>query len=101
MNKPQGVEIPTDKGAEQQSGASEKKPQGDKGITSFSIVAWMKRFRQLDWVDRLNLVLAAILGLALVLALSPMLLISWICLQLAKRTHPLRRPSPLRPDHRA
>ena len=49
----------------------------------------MKRFggnfRQLGWGDRLNLVFATILGLALVMALSPILLVSWICLRLAKR----------------
>lgn len=49
----------------------------------------MKRFggnfRQLAWTDRLNLVVATLLGAALVLVLSPFLLLLWICVQLARR----------------
>ena len=45
-------------------------------------------FRGLEWRDRLSLILATILGLALVLVLSPILLISWVCLLLAKQRIP-------------
>ena len=49
----------------------------------------MKRFggnfHYLGWADRLNLVVATLLGAALVLVLSPFLLLLWICVQLTKR----------------
>jgi hypothetical protein len=55
----------------------------------------MRRFReafcQLEWHDRLNVVLATILELALVLVLSPILLVSWLCLLLTKRRIPPKR----------
>ena len=44
-------------------------------------------FRELEWHDRLSLILASVLGLALVLILSPILLVSWVCLLLARITH--------------
>jgi hypothetical protein len=49
----------------------------------------------------LNLILAAILGCALVLALSPLLLVSWICMQLAKPVFGFRRPANLRTNRQA
>ena len=71
---------------------------GKHGAWGFSIVAWMQRFRQLDWADRLNLILATILGCALLLALSPLFLLSWICMQFAKHGLGFKRPGHLGAD---
>ncbi|HEU4678025.1 MAG TPA: hypothetical protein VFS35_00800 [Terrimicrobiaceae bacterium] len=46
-------------------------------------------FHHLGWADRLNLVVATLLGAALVLVLSPFLLLLWICVQLAKKVSKL------------
>jgi hypothetical protein len=94
MNKPRIVEIPTSKRAERPSGDIVQR--GHEEATGLSMVGWMKRFRQLDWGDRLNLLLAGFLGLALVLTLSPLLLVSWICLQLAERTAGFKRRASLK-----
>jgi hypothetical protein len=60
---------------------------------------WIKRyyrnFHQLEWHDKLNVILAATLGLGLVLVLSPLLLVSWICLQLATRSAGIKRSASL------
>jgi hypothetical protein len=45
-------------------------------------------FRELEWRDRLSLIFATVLGLALVLILSPILLVSWVCLLLARISRP-------------
>ena len=56
-------------------------------------------FSQLEWHDRLNVILATILELALVLVLSPLLLVSWLCLFFSKRRIPPGRPSDLAHQH--
>jgi hypothetical protein len=56
-----------------------------------SIRRFGEAFCQLEWHDRLNVILAMILELALVLVLSPILLISWLCLLFAKRRVPPKR----------
>jgi hypothetical protein len=89
MNYPDGVEIASEKEAEQPPASSQRKREES---STFSIISWMRRFRQLDWADRLNMLLSAILGCALVLILSPLLLVSWIWMQLAKHGSALRRP---------
>jgi hypothetical protein len=94
MNRPRIVEIPTSKRAERSS--SEVIRSGHEEGAGLSIVGWIRRFRQLDWGDRLNLLLAGFLGLALVLALSPVLLVSWICLQLAERGAGFKRRASLK-----
>jgi hypothetical protein len=96
MNKPRIVEIPTSKRAERPS--SEVIRRAHEEGTGLSMVGWIKRFRQLDWGDRLNLLLAGFLGLALVLALSPVLLVSWICLWLAERGAGLKRRASLKTE---
>ena len=45
-------------------------------------------FREVGWLDRLSLILAALLGMALVLLLSPILFVSWLCLLLARISRP-------------
>jgi hypothetical protein len=45
---------------------------------------FIRHFGELQWHDRLNLAFSAILGLALALILSPILVVSWICLLVAK-----------------
>jgi hypothetical protein len=97
MNKPESVETTTNK---EVADRRESRPRPGKHRTGrgFSVVASMRRFRQLDWADRLNLILATILGCALVLALSPLLLVSWIWMQLAKHRVGARRPGHLRTD---
>ena len=52
-------------------------------------------FSQLEWHDRLNVILATILELALVLVLSPILLVSWLCLLFSKRRMPSGRTTDL------
>ncbi len=94
MNKPRIVEIPTSKRAKRPSG--DVVQRGHEQATGLLMVGWKKRFRQLDWGDRLNLLLAGFLGLALVLALSPLLLVSWICLQLAERAAGFNRRASLK-----
>ena len=78
MNNPHGVEIASEKEAEQPPASSQRPLEKS---SNFSIISWMRRFPQLDWADRLNMILSAILGCALVLVLSPLLLVSWICMQ--------------------
>ena len=56
-------------------------------------------FSQLEWHDRLNVILATILELALVLVLSPLLLVSWLCLFFSKRRISSGRPSDLAHQH--
>ena len=56
-------------------------------------------FRQLEWPDRLNVILATVLELALVVVLSPILLVSWLCLFLSKRRLPSGRPNDLAHQH--
>ena len=56
-------------------------------------------FSQLEWHDRLNVILATILELALVLVLSPLLLVSWLCLFFSKRRISSERPSDLAHQH--
>jgi hypothetical protein len=60
-----------------------------------SIRRFGEAFCQLEWHDRLNVILATVLELALVMVLSPILLISWLCLLLAKRRIPSGRPTDL------
>jgi hypothetical protein len=45
---------------------------------------FMRHFSELEWHDRLNLAFSAVLGLVLVTILSPILVVSWVCLLLAK-----------------
>lgn len=47
-----------------------------------------EKFRQLAWRDKLNVIFAAVLGVVLVLALSPILLVAWVCLLLGKARTP-------------
>ena len=98
MNYPDGVEIASEKEAEQPPASGQRQREGS---STFSIISWMRRFRQLDRADRLNMLLSAILGCALVMILSPLLLVSWICMQLAKHGFALRRPGHLRTDRSA
>jgi hypothetical protein len=100
MNKPDTLENTRSEEVADCLDPNQLKP-GKHGAWGFSIVASMQRFRELDWADRLNLILAAILGCALVLALSPLLLVSWICMQLAKPVFGFRRPANLRTNRQA
>ena len=100
MNKPESVERARNEKVADRPESSPPTP-GQHGTSGFSIVAWLQCFRQLDWADRLNLILATILGCALVLALSPLLLVCWICMQLAKHGLGFGRPSHLRVDREA
>jgi hypothetical protein len=100
MNKPDRVESPIDKELTDRPKSGQLGP--DKYRTrGFSIIPCMQRFRQLDWADRLNMILSAILACALVLVLSPLLLVSWIWMQLAKHGFAFRRPGHLRTDRSA
>ena len=45
-------------------------------------------FREVGWIDRLSLILAALLGMALVLLLSPILFVSWLRVQTNLTSHP-------------
>lgn len=56
-----------------------------------SMKRWVDRFRQLEWGDRLNMVFAAFLGAVLIAALSPILLVLWMC-QLARKGVESRLP---------
>jgi hypothetical protein len=97
MNKPESVESPRSKElADPDPGHL---GTAKHGTSRSPIVAWLEHFRQLDWADRLNLILAAVLGCALVLALSPLLLVAWVCMQLA--THGFKRPGHLEVDRQA
>jgi hypothetical protein len=100
MNKPNRVQSVRNKEVADEA-VSSQPGAGRHGPRRFSIVAWWQRFRQLDWADRLNLILATILGCALVLALSPLLLVSWIWMQLAKHGLGVRRPGDLTTDRQA
>ena len=64
-----------------------------------SIRRFGEAFCQLEWPDRLNVILATILELALVLVLSPILFVSWLCLFFSKRRLPSGRPSDLAHQH--
>jgi hypothetical protein len=97
MNKPESVETTIDQEVADRRGSSQLRPS-KHGPSGFSIVARMRHFRHLNWADRLNLLLATILGCALVLALSPLLLLSWIRIQLAKHRAGASRPGHLRTD---
>jgi hypothetical protein len=99
MNKPEGVENIRKEVVVDRPG-SQLRP-GKHATSSFSVLAWLQRFRQLDWPDRLNLILAAILGCALVLVLSPLFLVSWLCMQLARHGLAFRRPGHLGADRQA
>ena len=100
MNKPARVESPIDKEMADRPKSGQLRP--DKhGTRGSSIVSWMQRFRQLNWADRLNMILSAILACALVLVLSPLLLVSWIWMQLAKHGLAFRRRDHLRTDRSA
>lgn len=100
MNKPDRVESPIDREVADCPKSGQLRP--DKhGTSGFPIIPWMRGFRQLDWADRLNMILSAILGCALVLVLSPLLLVSWIWMQLAKHGLAFRRPGHLRNDRSA
>jgi hypothetical protein len=98
MNNSHGVEIGREKKPEQETASG---PRQREESTRFSIPVWLQRFQQLDWPDRLNLILAAILGCALVLALSPLFLVSWLCMHLARHGLGCRRPDHLRADRQA
>lgn len=98
MNKPQTFKIPTSQRNEQPLRSSEVMRLRHEVGTGPAMMGWTKRYRQLEWEDRLNLVLAAILGLGLVMALSPILLISWICLRLAERGIRFGRPASLKTE---
>jgi len=97
MHKPDTVESPKGKEIADPPASRQLRP-GKHGTGGFAMVAWMKRFRQLDWADRLNLILATILGCALLLALSPLFLLSWICMQFAKHGLGFKRPGQLGAD---
>ena len=60
----------------------------DSDFVKQSIRRFGAAFRALEWRDRLSLAFATVLGLALVLVLSPILLISWVCLLLARISRP-------------
>jgi hypothetical protein len=97
MNKPDAVENTRSEEVADCLDPNQLKP--DKhDAWGFSIVASMQRFRELDWADRLNLILATILGCALLLALSPLFLLSWICMQFAKHGLGFKRPGHLGAD---
>lgn len=66
-----------------------------RGAYMQSMRRFGEAFRQLEWHDRLNVILATILELALVLVLSPILLVSWLCLLFSKRRMPSGRPNDL------
>jgi len=85
MSKPQIFEEATSPEEHLESFPETTTPPGDSGQAGHSIKRFGGNFRQLGWGDRLNLVFATILGLALVVALSPILLLSWMCLHLARR----------------
>ena len=99
MNKPDSVETPPSK--ELADPVLRQLRAGKHGASASPMVAWVQHFRQLDWADRLNLILAAILGCALVLALSPLLLVAWLCTQLGRHGLGLRRPGDLEADRQA
>jgi hypothetical protein len=99
MNKPDSVESPRSK--ELADPVPGQIRTAKDGTSRSPIVASLHRFRQLDWADRLNLILAAILGCALVLSLSPLLLVAWICMQLGRHGLGFRRPGHLEADRRA
>lgn len=56
-----------------------------------SMKRWVERFGQLEWGDRLNMLFAAFLGAILIAALSPILLVLWMC-QLARKGVESRLP---------
>jgi hypothetical protein len=60
----------------------------DSDFVKQSIMRFGAAFRELEWRDRLSLIFATVLGLALVLILSPILLVSWVCLLLARISRP-------------
>ena len=65
----------------------------DSDFAKRSIRRFGAAFRELEWRDRLSLTFATVLGLALVLVLSPILLVSWVCLLLARISRP-SKPAP-------
>ena len=65
----------------------------DSDFAKRSIRRFGAAFRELEWRDRLSLTFATGLGLALVLVLSPILLVSWVCLLLARISRP-SKPAP-------
>jgi hypothetical protein len=85
MSKPQIFEEATSPEEHLESFPESTAPPCDSGQADHSMKRFGGNFRQLGWGDRLNLAFATILGLALVVALSPILLVSWLCLHLAKR----------------
>ncbi len=60
----------------------------DSDFVKHSMRRFGAGFRELEWRDRLSLILATVLGLALVLVLSPILFVSWVFLLLARISRP-------------
>ena len=97
MNEPESVETTINEVAARR-GTRQTTP-GQHGTSSgFPMMAWMRRFRQLDWADRLNVIFATLLGCTLVLALSPLLLATWIWMQLANHRVGVGQPGHLGTD---
>ena len=92
MSKPQTCNNGTN-GREDQNCSEPVQTKCNADFVKKSIRRFGGAFCELEWHDRLSLVLATVLGLALVLVLSPILLISWVCLLLAKQRIP--RPNKL------
>ena len=98
MNEPETVETPINQEMANRGDSRQTTRGQDRTSSGLSMVARLRRFRQLDWADRLNLIFATILGCALVLALSPLLLVTWILMQLANPRGGARPSDYLRTD---
>ena len=98
MNEPEIVETTINQEMANPGGTGQTTPGQHRTNNGFSIMARVGRFRQLDWADRLNLIFATVLGCALVIALSPLLLAAWIWMQLANHRAGATRPDDLRSD---
>jgi len=90
MSKPHISDVGTN-GREDQHCSQTAQARNDADFVKQSIRRFGEAFCGLEWHDRLSVILATMLGLALVLVLSPILLVSWVCLLLAKRRTPALR----------
>ncbi len=77
-------------GREDQHSSDTAQTRYDSDFVRQSMKRFGAAFRELEWRDRLSLILASVLGLALVLVLSPILFVSWVCLLLARISRPTK-----------
>ncbi|HEY5707741.1 MAG TPA: hypothetical protein VIS96_19435 [Terrimicrobiaceae bacterium] len=93
MSKPQICETETNGKDEVQLETSQAR--GHAHFANRAIIRFGNAFCELEWHDRLSVIFATMLGFALTVVLSPILLVSWVFLLLSKRGNPSKRSNGL------